>query len=77
MNGSMKNFYVTFGLGSPFSDMVLSIRGRSEEEVRDALNRTTKGWCSILDNHQYQNLAANTNHTLVQCPKDAIHLGLH
>lgn len=76
MNKGMKKYYVTFGLGSPFSNLVLCIRGNNEEEVREALSRTAKGWCSILDPHQYINLSGKLRHVLVHSPKDAASLGI-
>ena len=72
----MKTFWVTFGFGSPFAKVLLEIQAPTEMELREALHKSTKLWCSIFDIEAYaKSYAEKHGITIIKSHVDATCLG--
>lgn len=71
-----KVFYVNFGAGCPFRYVALKIKARDEAEVREAMDRTTKGWFDVLSEDVGETHVAKHRLTVVVCPRSARDLDL-
>jgi len=71
-----KVFYVTFGAGGPFRYSVLRVEALDDNEVREAMFRTTKGWCDVLDEARGKDYIARHDPQVIVCPRRARDLDL-
>ena len=67
----MKNFYITFGVGTPFGKAILRVRAPSKHAVHDWANKAFVSWARVYDAREGAEQARQWSLQIINCPEQA------